>query len=115
MGDLGSIPGLGRPPGEGNGYHSSILAWRISWTVKAKGFQRVGHDWMTFTSLHFIYVANKYQIKSETKEEESEWRIIEQFLGAMTGLIYLYIEFNPLGDKYFYHIFSDEKIETQTS
>ena len=57
----------------------------------------------------------KYQIKSETKEEESEWRIIEQFLGAMTGLIYLYIEFNPLGDKYFYHIFSDEKIETQTS
>ena len=32
-GDRGSIPGLGRPPGEGNGYHSSILAWRISWTV----------------------------------------------------------------------------------
>ena len=32
-----------------------------------------------------------------------------------TGLIYLYIEFNPLGDKYFYHIFSDEKIETQAS
>ena len=28
-GDLGSIPGLGRFPGEGNGYHSSILAWKI--------------------------------------------------------------------------------------
>ena len=28
--DLGSIPGLGRSPGEGNGYHSSILAWRIT-------------------------------------------------------------------------------------
>ena len=27
-GDLGLIPGLGRSPGEGNGYHSS-LAWRI--------------------------------------------------------------------------------------
>ena len=25
------IPGLGRSPGEGNGY-SSILAWRIPWT-----------------------------------------------------------------------------------
>ena len=25
-GDLGSIPGLGRSPGEGNGNHSSILA-----------------------------------------------------------------------------------------
>ena len=32
-GDLGSIPGLGRPPGEGNGYDSSILAWRIPWAV----------------------------------------------------------------------------------
>ena len=26
-GDLGSIPGLGRSPGEGKGYHSCILAW----------------------------------------------------------------------------------------
>ena len=28
--DAGSVPGLGRSPGEGNGNHSSILAWRIS-------------------------------------------------------------------------------------
>ena len=28
-GDLDSIPGLGRSPGGGNGYHSSILALRI--------------------------------------------------------------------------------------
>ena len=26
VGELGSIPGLGRSPGEGKGYHSSILA-----------------------------------------------------------------------------------------
>ena len=32
-GDLGSIPGLGRSPGEGKGYSLSILAWRIPWTV----------------------------------------------------------------------------------
>ena len=31
--DLGSIPGLGRSLGEGNSYLSSILAWRIPWTV----------------------------------------------------------------------------------
>ena len=31
-GDLDSIPGLGRSPGEGKGY-SSILAWKIPWTV----------------------------------------------------------------------------------
>ena len=28
-GELGSIPGLGRSPGEGKATHSSILAWRI--------------------------------------------------------------------------------------
>ena len=29
--------------------HSSILAWRIPWTVQSMGSQRVGHDWATFT------------------------------------------------------------------
>ena len=32
VGDLGSIPGLGRSPGGGNCTHSSILAWEILWT-----------------------------------------------------------------------------------
>ena len=32
-GDLSSVVGLGRSPGEGNGNPpSSILAWEISWT-----------------------------------------------------------------------------------
>ena len=49
-GDTGSILGLGRSPGEGNGYHSSILSWRIPWTEEPGGLQsmeseRVGHDW----------------------------------------------------------------------
>ena len=29
VGGLGSVPGLGRSPGGGNGTQSSILAWRI--------------------------------------------------------------------------------------
>ena len=29
---------------------SSILAWRIPWTVKSMGSQRVEHDWATSTS-----------------------------------------------------------------
>ena len=33
--------------------HSSILAWRIPWTVQSIGSQRVGHDRATSTSLHF--------------------------------------------------------------
>ena len=31
-GDMGSIPLLGRSPGEGKGNHSNILAWKIPWT-----------------------------------------------------------------------------------
>ena len=31
VGDLGSIPGLGRSPGEGNDNLSSSLAWKIPW------------------------------------------------------------------------------------
>ena len=32
VGDLGSIPGSGRSPGEGMATHSSTLAWEIPWT-----------------------------------------------------------------------------------
>ena len=34
--DVGLIPGLGRSPGEGNGNHSSILAWKILWTEESR-------------------------------------------------------------------------------
>ena len=33
VGDLGLIPGLRRPLEKGKATHSSILAWRIPWTV----------------------------------------------------------------------------------
>ena len=51
-GDLGLIPGLGRSPGGGFATHSSILAWRISWTEQPDGLQsmwsqRVRHNWVT--------------------------------------------------------------------
>ena len=34
---------------KGTTTHSSILAWRIPWTVQSIGPQRVRHDWLTFT------------------------------------------------------------------
>ena len=52
-GDWGSIPGLGRSPGEGNGnpLQNSCLGNpmdRGAWPATAhKGSQRVGHDWVT--------------------------------------------------------------------
>ena len=46
------------PLEKGIATHSRILVWRISWTeepggLQSMGSQRVGHDWVTFTSLQF--------------------------------------------------------------
>ena len=44
-GDVGSIPGWGRSPGEGNSNplpYSSILAWEISWAEEPGGLQSMG-------------------------------------------------------------------------
>ena len=40
------VPSLGweDPLEKGKAAHSSILAWRIPWTVWSMGSQRVGHD-----------------------------------------------------------------------
>ena len=38
---------------KGKATHSSILAWNIPWTILPMESQRVGHDWVTFTSVHF--------------------------------------------------------------
>ena len=44
VGDLDSVPGLGRSPGGGHGNpgHSSILAWKIPWTGEPGGLQSIG-------------------------------------------------------------------------
>ena len=44
--------------------HSSILAWRISWTeepvrLQSMGLQRVRHDWVSKHS-NILYIYNKY-------------------------------------------------------
>ena len=48
-GDVGSILGLRRSPGEKMATHSSIFAWETPWTeepggLQRMGSQRVGHD-----------------------------------------------------------------------
>ena len=58
-GDLGSIPASGRSPGEGNGNHSTILAWKIPWTEDpgrlhtVHGVAESRTRLSDFTSLHF--------------------------------------------------------------
>ena len=43
--------------------HSSVLAWKIPWMeepgrLQSMGSQRVGHDWATSLSLHFIRITD---------------------------------------------------------
>ena len=53
--------------GQGNGPHSSTLAWKIPWTEEPGGLQsmgslRVGHDWATSLSLPtFMHWRRKWQ------------------------------------------------------
>ena len=56
VGDLGSIPGMGRSPGEGKGKPLQNSCLENPWTeepgrLQSMRLQRVGHDWAT--SLHF--------------------------------------------------------------
>ena len=49
VGDLGLISGLGRSPGEVNGYPLQDSFWRIPWIEKSgrlqsMGSQRIGHN-----------------------------------------------------------------------
>ena len=32
------------PPEKANATHSSVLAWRIPWTIQSMGLQRVRHE-----------------------------------------------------------------------
>ena len=54
VGDLGSIPGLGRSPGEGKGYPRQYPGLENCVDCIVHGSQRVGHDWATFTHSHSL-------------------------------------------------------------
>ena len=47
------------PLEKGKATHSSILAWRIPWTVWSMGSPRAGHDWVTFT-FHLLESLSKW-------------------------------------------------------
>ena len=51
---------------KGKATHSSILAWRVPWTIQAMESQRVRHAWATFT-FTFTFKNNKLPAKSSKK------------------------------------------------
>ena len=59
-GDLGSIPGLRRSPGEGKGY-----PLQYSGLENSMGSQRIGHDQANFTdNIHAARLKNLFPLKS---------------------------------------------------
>ena len=75
VGDLGSIPGLGRSPGEGKGYPLQYSGLENSMDCVVHGVTRVGHDWVTFTFTFPLY----YQYKGA---------------GLRSGLPYVWLHFH---------------------
>ena len=57
--DMGLIPGLRGSPGGGHGNHSSILAWRISWTEEPGRLQSIGSQESDISEV--TYLACKYE------------------------------------------------------
>ena len=59
VGDLGSIPGLGRSPGEGKGY-----SLQYSGLANPTDSQRVGHDWELSLSLKIQIQLNIFHLSN---------------------------------------------------
>ena len=84
-GDVGSIPGSRRSPGEGNGNPFYYSCWEIPWIeepgrLQSMGSQRIGHDWGT-----------KQQQTSSCKQNWGELTPMLTFplkRGPCTGLAY---------------------------
>ena len=73
------MPGSGRSAGEGN--NSSILAWRIPWTVEpgglwSMGSQRDGQDLVTNTFTFIILTPQLYLEESSLRFEVQEVIVI---------------------------------------
>ena len=58
------------PLEKGKATHSSILAWRIPWTVQSTGSQRAGHNWVTFTFTFQAFIVSYHNAEVQTLRSE---------------------------------------------
>ena len=61
--------------------HSSILAWKISWTeepggLQSMGSQRVGHDWVTYIKYAVTAYLNKWNLKSNSSVQQPHFKCL---------------------------------------
>ena len=67
--DSGLIPESERSPGERNGNHSSIPAWRTPWAEEPGGLQSTGtKSWTRLSDQHFHFHRVDLRAFKKTKE-----------------------------------------------
>ena len=82
-GELSSIPGSGKSPGEANGCLLQYFAWRIPWTkepgglpAQSIGSQRAGHDWVmdtfTFTCINWLRIYLRWCFSKKCLSPQAE-------------------------------------------
>ena len=90
VGDLGSIPGLGRCPGEGNSYTLQYCCLENCMDRALVGYNPWGHrfkyDWVTFTSVHFIMHTTTWDILC-TRIYNCPEVNLKRFVRASLGLL----------------------------
>ena len=104
-GNPGLIPGLGRSPGEWNGYPFQYSCLensrnRGAWWATAHGVSKAGHGWVTNTTLHYHpsfrtrgerlpMHQNQWQIEGRTmiKSPSLQWVLPSNFSGGSKLLI----------------------------
>ena len=92
----GSIPGLGRYPGEGKGYPVQCSGLENSMDCIVHGLQRVGHNWVTFTFWSLFKLS--MERPSWRGTEALDWLQLNSQLTAIIS--FLVIGIGPCGSKF---------------
>ena len=64
------------PLEKGKATHSSILAWRILWTIQSMGSQRVLHDWATFIFTFLLWEPHEHYKKAKERKKQRKWNTL---------------------------------------
>ena len=74
-GYLGSIPGLGRSPGEGKGYLLQYSGLENSIDCIVHGFTKSWHNWATLTNVKVFYNEHESVIRKKEKKKKQMFQL----------------------------------------
>ena len=86
-GDLGSIPGVGRSPGEGKGYPLQCSGLENFMVCIVHGVAKSRHDWVTFTFRHGPWFYWTPMVLWESQPPESKIKTSNCFREVYTAIL----------------------------